>query len=43
MVVPFADDTYYRSRPQLGIPADKILKLDAYAGLNPKLAGLKSL
>src|SRR5438309_3997671 len=43
MVVPFADDTYYRSRPQLGIPADKILKLDAYAGLNPKLAGLKAI
>jgi uncharacterized protein (DUF1501 family) len=43
MVVPFADDAYYRSRPKLGIPADKILKLDSYAGLNPKLAGLKSL
>jgi len=33
MVVPFADDVYYRSRPRLGIPADKILKLDSYAGL----------
>src|ERR1700730_3989146 len=43
MVVPFADDAYSRSRPRLGIPADKILKLDAYAGLNPKLTGLKSL
>jgi uncharacterized protein (DUF1501 family) len=43
MVVPFADDTYYRSRPRLGIPGDKILRLDAYAGLNPKLTGLKSL
>src|SRR5438045_1081555 len=35
MVVPFADDAYYRARPKLGIPADKILKLDSYAGLNP--------
>src|ERR1700686_4733097 len=43
MVVPFADDTYYHSRPRLGIPADKILRLDSYAGLNPKLGGLKSL
>jgi uncharacterized protein (DUF1501 family) len=43
MVVPFADDTYYRSRPRLGIAADKILKLDSYAGFNPKLTGLKSL
>src|SRR5438067_2295088 len=42
-VVPFADDAYHRSRPKLGIPADQILKLDAYAGLNPKLTGLKSL
>jgi uncharacterized protein (DUF1501 family) len=43
MVVPFADDAYYKARPKLGIPADKILKLDSYAGLNPKLTGLKSL
>ncbi|HEY2615075.1 MAG TPA: DUF1501 domain-containing protein [Chthoniobacterales bacterium] len=43
MVVPFADDAYYRSRPRLGIAADQILKIDSYAGLNPKLTGLKSL
>src|SRR5438093_14623 len=43
MVVPYADDVYYRSRPRLGLPADKVLKLDSYAGLNGKLIGLKSL
>src|SRR6266446_6639793 len=43
MVVPYADDVYYRSRPRLGLPADKVLKLDSYAGLNGKLTGLKSL
>ena len=43
MVVPFADDIYYRSRPKLGIQADKVLKLDGYAGLNGKLTGLKAL
>ena len=43
MVVPFGDDAYYRSRPRLGIPAGQILKVDSYAGLNPKLTGLKSL
>jgi len=43
MVVPFADDTYHRARPQLSLPADQILKIDNYVGLNPKLAGLKSL
>jgi uncharacterized protein (DUF1501 family) len=43
MVVPFADDIYYRSRPKLGIQADKVLKLDGYAGMNGKLTGLKAL
>ena len=43
MVVPYGDDAYYRARPRLGLAADKILKIDNYAGLNGKLAGLKSL
>ncbi len=43
MVVPFADDAYHRARPKLALPADKILRLNSYAGLNPKLPGLKSL
>jgi uncharacterized protein (DUF1501 family) len=42
-VVPYADDAYYRARPRLGLPADKILKVDNYCGLNGKLTGLKSL
>src|ERR1700730_1190008 len=43
MVVPYADDAYHRARPRLGLAAEKILRIDNYAGLNPKLAGLKSL
>ena len=43
MVVPYADDIYYRSRPKLGLPADTVLKLNSYAGLNGKLTGLKAL
>jgi uncharacterized protein (DUF1501 family) len=43
MIVPFADDGYYRARPKLGLPADKILKLNDYAGFNPRLTGLKTL
>ena len=43
MVVPFADDAYHRARPRLSLPADQTLKIDNYVGLNPKLAGLKSL
>src|SRR5450755_2445677 len=43
MVVPYADDAYHRARPRLGLAADKILKIDNYAGLNGKLTGLKAL
>ena len=43
MIVPFADDAYHIARPRLSLPADQILKIDNYVGLNPKLAGLKSL
>ncbi|HEY3663162.1 MAG TPA: DUF1501 domain-containing protein [Chthoniobacterales bacterium] len=43
MVVPYADDAYHRARPKLALAADKILRLNSYAGLNPKLPGLKSL
>ncbi len=43
MVVPFADDAYYKARPKLGLAADGVLKLGAYAGLNGKLTGLKAL
>jgi uncharacterized protein (DUF1501 family) len=43
MVVPYADDAYYRARPRLGLAADKILKIDNYAGLNGKLIALKAL
>lgn len=42
-VVPFADDNYHRVRPKLALPADKVLKLDSYVGLNPRLVGLKTL
>ncbi len=42
-VIPFADDAYHRVRPRLAIPADKVLALDSYVGLNPKLTNLKSM
>ncbi len=43
MMVPYADDGYHRARPRLGFAPDKVLKVDNYTGLNPKLTGLKSL
>src|SRR5947208_2323927 len=42
-VVPYADDIYHRARPRLAFPAERILKIDDYVGLNPKLTALKSL
>jgi uncharacterized protein (DUF1501 family) len=42
-VVPYADDAYHRTRPRLALPNEQILTIDHHVGLNPKLAGLKSL
>ncbi len=42
-IVPYADDVYYRSRPTIAIPKDKVITLNDYAGLNPGLTGLKGL
>ena len=43
MVVPYADDAYYRARPVIGIKRESVLKINDYIGLNPKLTGLKGL
>jgi uncharacterized protein (DUF1501 family) len=42
-VIPYADDTYYRARPSVGIRPDNLLKINDYLGLNNNLAPLKSL
>ena len=42
-VVPYADDLYYRLRPNLAIRPEKLRKLDDRHGLNPGLAGLERL
>lgn len=42
-VVPYRNDVYYRERPRLAIPADKVLKLTDDLGLNPAMEGLKKL
>ena len=48
MVVPYNDPQYYARRPVLGIPAANVLQIGTDAGgnalgLNPRLAGLKSI
>lgn len=42
-VVPFSDDTYYRLRPSLGIPAHRLLRLDDHQGLHPSCDALHRL
>ncbi|MBY0310599.1 MAG: DUF1501 domain-containing protein [Phycisphaerales bacterium] len=44
-VVPFQDSNYYKSRPGIGIPAERVLKLakNATIGLHPQLAGFKEM
>jgi uncharacterized protein (DUF1501 family) len=42
-VIPFADDVYYRSRPNIAHEAKTVLKLDSYLGLNPNLQPLREM
>jgi len=37
-VIPWADNLYRQYRPTIGIPEDKIVKLDDHMGLHPSLA-----
>lgn len=42
-VVPYADDAYYRHRPNIGIPQNELRILDDHFGLNPGMAGFERL
>ncbi len=42
-VIPFSQDTYYRSRPTIAIPADKVLRATDEIGFHPSLAPMKQL
>lgn len=42
-LVPFGDDTYYKLRPRIALPSNQILKINDYAGLHPRLTGLRDL
>ena len=39
-VIPYSDEAYYRLRPQLGVPRDKVLSLNDDLGLNPAMDDL---
>lgn len=42
-VIPYGDGLYYQLRPQINIPADKVLHLDDQVGLHPNLTAFKTL
>ena len=42
-VVPFGDDTYYRVRPNLGVPAREVIKIADGFGFHPSLVGFERL
>lgn len=42
-VVPYENDIYYRSRPNIKIEKDKVLKLNDQLGFNPAMAGMRDL
>jgi len=42
-LIPYADARYYRLRPKIGVPRDKVIPLDERTGLHPSLADLMPL
>jgi uncharacterized protein (DUF1501 family) len=42
-LVPYADDAYYRLRPNIGIRASKLRKIDDRYGFSPGMAGFERL
>jgi uncharacterized protein (DUF1501 family) len=42
-IVPYRNDIYYRERPDLAIPSDKVLQINDEIGFNPALAPLREL
>ena len=42
-LVPYGDDAYYRLRPNIGLRADSLLKIDDHFGFNPGVIGFERL
>ncbi|MHB8465326.1 MAG: DUF1501 domain-containing protein [Acidimicrobiales bacterium] len=42
-IVPYADPAYYRLRPSIAVPANKVLRADNEVGFHPALSGVKSM
>ncbi|MCH5377351.1 MAG: hypothetical protein JJ992_25595, partial [Planctomycetes bacterium] len=42
-VIPFKHDEYKKNRPELAVPADRVLKIDDELGFHPELTGFAQL
>jgi uncharacterized protein (DUF1501 family) len=42
-VVPHGDARYYQMRPQIAVPANEVLQIDAHVGLNPQMRAFKAM
>lgn len=42
-VIPYADDAYYRHRPNIAIAENRVRKIDDHFGFNPGMAGFERL
>ena len=42
-LVHYGDDAYYRLRPNIGLPADSLRKIDDHFGFNPGVVGFERL
>ena len=42
-LIPYADDAYYKLRPRIGIPQNKLIKLDDHYGLSGGMKGFEKL
>lgn len=42
-VVPYADDAYFKARPQIHVPASKVLRLTDDIGFHPSLRSMRTL
>jgi uncharacterized protein (DUF1501 family) len=43
MVIPHADDLYYKARPTLAVPKKRVLRIDDRVGLHPRMTQLSTL
>jgi uncharacterized protein (DUF1501 family) len=43
IVVPHAESSYYRMRPEIAIPQDQVIDLDGFFGLHPAMQSFKPL